>query len=87
VTVLLRYNTSPEDRIDAVIAHEYTEVNTPPDLYEQTADIGQQMEIRHNWSLMNASDTPLNISDNARQLLREMAQSGAQEEARCYIQC
>jgi RHS repeat-associated protein len=71
-------SASLEDRIDAVIAHEYTEVNTPPSLYEGTGDIGKQIEIRHNWSLMNASETPLNISDNARQLLREMAQSGAQ---------
>jgi RHS repeat-associated protein len=48
-----------QDRIDAVIAHEYTEVLAP-----QGVDF-------HIHALKNAENTPLKISDRARQILKE----------------
>lgn len=47
------------DRIDVVIAHEYTEVTAP-----QGVDF-------HIHALKNAENTPLKITDRARQILRE----------------
>jgi hypothetical protein len=47
------------DRIDAVIAHEYTEALAPT---------GVDFHIH---ALQNAENTPLQISDMARQILRE----------------
>ena len=54
---------SVQDRIDAVIAHEYTEALAPP---------GQDFQI---YALTSAEDTPLQISDRARQILREYRQA------------
>jgi hypothetical protein len=47
------------DRIDSVIAHEYTEALAP-----QGVDF-------HIHALKNAENTPLKISDRARQILKE----------------
>jgi hypothetical protein len=54
---------SLRDRIDAVIAHEYTEVLAP-----QGVDF-------HIHALKNAENTPLRVSDQARQMLRELRQA------------
>jgi hypothetical protein len=51
------------DRIDAVIAHEYTEALAP-----QGVDW-------HIHAVKNAENTPLTISDRARQILREYRQA------------
>jgi hypothetical protein len=51
------------DRIDAVVAHEYTEVLAP-----QGVDW-------HIHALRNAENTPLRVSDKARQILREYRQA------------
>ncbi len=52
-------SASLRDRIDAVIAHEYTEVTAP-----QGVDF-------HIHALKNAENTPLKITDRARQILKE----------------
>jgi hypothetical protein len=52
-------SASLRDRIDAVIAHEYTEALAP-----QGVDF-------HIYALKNAENTPLKISDRARQILKE----------------
>ena len=52
-----------QDRIDAVIAHEYTEVLAPA---------GVDFHIH---ALKNAENTPLKISDWARQILRVYRQA------------
>ena len=51
------------DRVDAVIAHEYTEVLAP-----QGVDF-------HIHALKNAENTPLKISAGARQILKEYRQA------------
>jgi hypothetical protein len=51
------------DRIDAVIAHEYTEALAP-----QGVDF-------HIHALKHAENTPLKISERARQILREHRQA------------
>ncbi len=55
---------SLRDRIDAVIAHEYTEVPLPPN--------GVDFHIH---SVKNAENTSLTISDQARQILKEYRQA------------
>jgi hypothetical protein len=52
-------SASLRDRIDAVIAHEYTEALAPH---------GVDFHIH---AVKNAENTPLTISDRARQILRE----------------
>jgi hypothetical protein len=52
-----------QDRIDAVIAHEYTEALAPSGV-----DF-------HLHAVLNAENTPLKISDWARQILREYRQA------------
>jgi RHS repeat-associated protein len=56
-------SASVQDRIDAVIAHEYTEALAPQ---------GQDFHI---YALKNAENTSLKISDRARQILREYRQA------------
>jgi hypothetical protein len=56
-------SASLRDRIDAVIAHEYTEALAP-----QGVDF-------HIHALKNAENTPLTISDRARQILKEYRQA------------
>jgi hypothetical protein len=51
------------DRIDAVIAHEFTEALAP-----------QGLDF-HIHALQNAETTPLRISDRARQILKEYRQA------------
>ncbi len=55
---------SLKDRVDAVIAHEYTEVVS-----------SQPISQAHYDALKNAANTALNITSKARQILREYAQS------------
>lgn len=52
-------SASLKDWVDAVIAHEYTEVAAPKGV------------DGHIHALKNAENTPLKISDNARAILKE----------------
>jgi hypothetical protein len=64
VGILTSWRTaSLRERIDAVIAHEYTEALAP-----QGVDF-------HIHAVKNAENTPLAISDRARQILREYRQA------------
>ena len=56
-------SASLQDRIDAVIAHEYTEALAP-----QGVDF-------HIHAVKNAENTPLKISDRARHILKEYRQA------------
>jgi hypothetical protein len=58
-----RRSSSLRDRIDAVIAHGYTEALAP-----QGVDF-------HIHAVKNAENTPLKISDQARQILKEYRQA------------
>jgi hypothetical protein len=55
-------SASLKDRIDAVIAHEYTEVLATKPTGGLTP---------HQYAIKNAPETPLKISDRAREILRD----------------
>jgi RHS repeat-associated protein len=56
---------SLKDRVDAVVAHEFTEVTAP-------VSIGREA---HNYAVQHAPNTTLNITERARQILREYAKA------------